>query len=43
MFLVYHSGDAQTVADRVTVIGPERLAELVLEGGLMNGLIRKVS
>ena len=28
---------------RVTIIGPEKLAELVLDAGLVNWLIRKVS
>lgn len=43
MFYIYHSGDAVTDDERVTVIGPEKLAELVLDAGLANWLIRKVS
>ncbi|MBI4480149.1 MAG: hypothetical protein HY651_09020 [Acidobacteria bacterium] len=43
MFYVYHSGEAETDDDRVTIIGPERLAELVMDSGLANWLIRKVS
>jgi hypothetical protein len=43
MFYVYHSGDAGADDDRVTVIGPEKLAELVLDAGLANWLVRKVS
>jgi hypothetical protein len=43
MFYVYHSGEASTDDDRVTVINPEKLAELVLDAGLANWLIRKVS
>jgi hypothetical protein len=43
MFYVFHSGEAQTDDERVTVIGPEKLAELVVDAGLMNWLIRKVS
>lgn len=43
MFFVYHSGNAETDDDRVTLVGPERLAELVLDAGLTNWLIRKVS
>jgi hypothetical protein len=43
MFYVYHSGAAETDDDRVTVVGPEKLAELVLDAGLTNWLIRKVS
>ena len=43
MFYVYHSGNAQTDDDRVTVIDPFKLAELVLDAGLTSWLIRKVS
>jgi hypothetical protein len=44
MFYVYHSGEAGECDDtRVTVIGPTQLAELVLDAGLVNWLIRKVS
>ncbi|MEE9610873.1 MAG: hypothetical protein V3W19_06445 [Desulfatiglandales bacterium] len=43
MFFVYHSGDADTDDDRVTVVKPEKLAEMVLDAGLVNWLIRKVS
>jgi hypothetical protein len=43
MFYVYHSGQADTDDERVTVVGPEKLAELVLDAGLANWLIRKVS
>jgi hypothetical protein len=43
MFYVFHSGEAETDDERVTIIGPEKLAELVLDAGLVNWLIRKVS
>lgn len=43
MFYVFHSGEAQTANKRVKVIGPEKLAELVVEAGLAGWLIRKVS
>jgi hypothetical protein len=43
MFYVYHSGEAKTDDDRVIVVGPEKLAELVLDAGLAGWLIRKVS
>lgn len=43
MFYVYHTGGAQTDDDRVTVVGPEKLAKLVVDAGLANWLIRKVS
>jgi len=42
MFYVYHSGEARTTDERVVVINPERLAELVFEAGLANWLMRKV-
>jgi hypothetical protein len=44
MFYVYHSGPAVTdTGDSVTIIGPDKLAEVVLDAGLVNWLIRKVS
>jgi len=47
MFFVYHSvrpkGDVHTDDERVTLIGPEKLSEMVLDAGLVNWLIRKVS
>ena len=43
MFYVFHSGNAETDDDRVTVIGPEKLGELVVDAGLVNWLVRKVS
>ena len=43
MFYVYHSGTAQIDDERVVVVGPEKIAELVLDAGLANWLIRKVS
>jgi hypothetical protein len=43
MFYVYHSGEAETDDERVSVIGPKKLAELVVDAGLVNWLIRKVS
>jgi hypothetical protein len=43
MFYVFHSGEADTDDDRISVIGPEKLAELVVDAGLVNWLIRKVS
>jgi len=43
MFFVFHSGEAETADERVTVIGPEKLALLVMEAGLSAWLIRKVS
>ena len=43
MFFVYHSGEASTTDERVTVIGPERLAEMVVDVGLVDWLIRKIS
>lgn len=43
MFYVFHSGEAETDDERVTVIGPDKLAELVMDAGLISWLIRKVS
>lgn len=43
MFCVFHSGKADTNDPRVTVIGPEHLADLVMEAGLVSWLVRKVS
>jgi hypothetical protein len=43
MFYVFHSGTAETADPRVTVIGPEKLADLVMEAGLAGWLIQKVS
>lgn len=43
MFYVFHSGEAATDDERVTVIGPEQLADLVMDAGLVSWLIRKVS
>lgn len=43
MIYVFHSGEAATDDRRVTLIGPEKLADLVLDAGLVNWLIRKVS
>lgn len=43
MFYVYHSGQADTDDERVTVIGPRKLAEMVVDAGLISWLIRKVS
>jgi hypothetical protein len=43
MFYVFHSGDAYTDADRTVIIGPEQLAKLVVDAGLVTWLIRKVS
>jgi hypothetical protein len=43
MFYVYHSGEAVTEDERVTVLGPKELAPLVLDAGLLTWLINKVS
>ena len=43
MFFVFHSGNAQTVDERITVIGPDKLAEMVIDAGLATWLMRKVS
>ena len=43
MFFVYHSGEAESDDERVTVIGPEKLSDLIIDAGLVNWLIRKIS
>lgn len=43
MFYVFHSGTAETTDPRVSVIGPQQLADLVMEAGLVGWLIQKVS
>jgi len=45
MFYVFHSGRAETDGDdgSVIVIGPDKLAELVVTAGLVKWLIDKVS
>jgi len=43
MFYVFHSGKAQTDDERVNIVGPQKLAELVVEAGLVGWLIRKTS
>jgi hypothetical protein len=43
MFFVFHSGEAEATDERVTLIGPERLAELVMDAGLTKWLIEKTT
>jgi hypothetical protein len=44
LFYVYHSGTVAPIADRrVVIIGPEQVAELVVDAGLVGWLIDKVS
>ncbi len=44
MFYVYHSGHVpDEIRDGVTVIGPDKLAEMVFNAGLVSWLLRKVS
>ncbi len=43
MLYVFRSGDAKTDDERVFVIGPDKLAEMVIDAGLVNWLVRKVS
>jgi hypothetical protein len=43
MFYVFHTGSVETDDERVTIVGPERLAELVVDAGLVDWLLRKVS
>jgi hypothetical protein len=43
MFFVYHSGNPNTDDERVILIGSEKLAEMVVDAGLVTWLNRKVS
>jgi hypothetical protein len=43
MFYVFHLGEVDTDDERVTMIGPETLAALVVNAGLVGWLIEKVS
>jgi hypothetical protein len=44
MFFVYHSGRVRDPEDgRVVVVGPDKLAELVVDAGLVGWLVGKVS
>jgi len=43
MFFVYHSGRAETDDERVVLIGPDKLADMVLDAELVDWLIRKTS
>lgn len=43
MFYVYHTGEIICTEPGVTIIGPDRFAEMVLDAGLSSWLIRRVS
>lgn len=43
MFFVYHSGFVESDNDRVTIIGPSRLARMIVDAGLASWLIQKVA
>ena len=43
MFYIYHSGEAHTDDERVMLIDAEKLAGLVVNSGLVDWLIQKVS
>lgn len=43
MFYVFHSGEPETDDERVILIDPDKLAQLVVNAGLTQWLIRKVS
>lgn len=44
MFFVFHTGNVDEPGDdRVSIVGPQRLAELVVEAGLVGWLIEKTS
>ena len=43
MFFVFHTGEAESNDERVRIIGPDRLADMVLEAGLVTWLFGKVA
>jgi hypothetical protein len=43
IFWVFHTGNASSLDERVTVLGPRELAPLVLNAGLMDWLIERTS
>ncbi|KRB86516.1 hypothetical protein ASE00_07395 [Sphingomonas sp. Root710] len=42
LFYAFHSGEAQTSDPRVSVLGPERIAAMTLDAGLMRWVMDKV-
>jgi hypothetical protein len=42
LFYAFHSGEAQTADPRVSVLGPERIAAMTLDAGLMRWVMDKV-
>jgi hypothetical protein len=42
MFYAYHQGQIQTTDSRITLLGPERLARMVVEAGLVSWVLDKV-
>jgi hypothetical protein len=42
LFFAYHSGEAKTSDPRVVVLGPERIADMTLDAGLMRWVMEKV-
>lgn len=44
MFFAYHTGKVELGSDeRIIILGPEKLADMVLDAGLVDWLVRKVS
>lgn len=42
LFYAFHSGEAHTLDPRVSVLGPERIAAMTLDAGLMRWVMEKV-
>ena len=42
LFYAFHSGEAHTSDDRVSVLGPERITDMTLDAGLMKWVMEKV-
>jgi len=42
MFYAYHTGSVTTDNERVTLVGPQRLARMIVDAGLTDWIIRKI-
>lgn len=42
MFFAYHTGTVHSEAPRITLLGPQRLARMVIDAGLVSWLMKKV-
>lgn len=42
MFFAYHTGNVQSADPRITLLGPDRLAKMIVEAGLVSWVLDKV-